>query len=112
MLDVNAEAEKALNKLSYKVAYYYPEEFNNLPVMSFYNISETPDFSCDNIEAMQRGTVVIDIWAEAPQQCGDIGIKVNEIMTADGWGREFSRDLEPVNGIYHRTTRYTKIFNL
>ena len=57
MIDVNAEAEKTLSKLSCNVEYYYPEKFNDLPVVSFYNLTERPDFSYDNEEVIQGGTV-------------------------------------------------------
>ncbi|MBQ8301505.1 MAG: hypothetical protein IJX57_06035 [Clostridia bacterium] len=112
MIDVNAEAEKTLSKLDRKVEYYYPEKFNDMPVVSFYNLTEQPDFISDNEEDIQSGTVVVDIWSDNPADCGNIGLKVNEVMTADAWHREFSRDLPPTDGIYHRTMRFTKIFSL
>lgn len=112
MIDVNAEAEKTLSKLDCKVEYYYPEKFNDLPVVSFYNLTERPDFSTDNKEDIQSGTVVVDIWSDKSDECGNIGLKVNKVMTADGWNREFSRDLGKQNGIYHKTMRFTKYFIL
>ncbi len=111
MIDVNAEAEKTLSKLDCKIEYYYPEDFNDLPVVSFYNLTETPDFSTDNEEDIQSGTVVVDIWSDTPSDCGSIGLEVNKVMTADGWSREFSRDLGKKDGVYHRTMRFTKYFN-
>lgn len=112
MVDVNAEAEKTLSKLDCKVEYYYPEKFNKLPIVSFYNLTERPGFACDNTESTQNGTVAIDIWADDPQDCGNIGLQVNKLMGDDNWGREFSRDLKPENGVYHRTMRFTKYFIL
>lgn len=112
MVDINAEAEKTLSKLDCKIEYYYPEKFNDLPIVSFYNLTERPDFTSDNEEDIQSGTVVIDIWSDNPADCGSIGLKVNEVMKADGWNREFSRDLPKTDDVYHRTMRYTKIFNL
>lgn len=112
MIDINAEAEKALSALDCKIEYYYPEKFNDLPIVSFYNLTETPEFSSDNEEDIQGGTVVVDIWADDPTQCMAISIQVNKIMTKDGWCREFSRDLGKQNGIYHKTMRFCKIFNI
>lgn len=112
MIDVNAEAKKTLSALNCKITYYYPENFNKLPIVSFYNLTEKPDFSCDNEEAIQGGTVIIDIWADKPSECGEIGIKVNKIMTADNWNREFSMDIKPEGGVYHRTMRFSKFFVL
>lgn len=112
MIDVNAEAEKTLSKLDCNVEYYYPEKFNDLPVVSFYNLTENSDFSYDNEEVIQSGTVQVDIWADKPDESGEISIQVNDIMTADDWCREFSRDLGKQNGIYHKTMRFTKYFNV
>lgn len=110
MIDVNSEAEKTLSALNCSITYYYPEKFNDLPIVSFYNLTERPDFSSDNDEDIQSGTVQVDIWTSEPSQCGKIGIEVNKVMTADGWGREFSRDLGNQNGVYHKTMRFTKYF--
>lgn len=112
MIDINAEAEKTLSALDCKITYYYPENFNNLPVVSFYNLTEKPDFSSDNEEDIQSGCVVVDIWADDPSQCGKIGLQVNDVMTADNWCREFSRDLPRDGDIYHRTMRFQKNFVL
>ncbi len=112
MIDVNAEAEKTLLKLDCKIELYYPEKFNDLPVVSFYNLTETPDFSSDNEEDIQGGTVVVDIWSDTPSDCGSIGLQVYKVMNADGWNREFSRDLGKTDGVYHRTMRFKKYFIL
>lgn len=110
MIDVNSEAEKTLSALDCKITYYYPDNFNDLPIVSFYNLTEKPDFSSDNEEDIQSGTVQVDIWTNEPSQCGGIGIEVNKVMTAGGWGREFSKDLGKQNGICHKTMRFTKHF--
>lgn len=112
MIDVNAAAEKTLLALNCKITYYYPENFNQLPVVSFYNLTENPDFSSDNEEDIQSGTVVVDIWTDEPSQCGEISLEVNKVMTADCWCREFSRDMGAQDGIYHKTMRFSKFFIL
>lgn len=112
MIDINAEAEKTLSALDCKITYYYPNNFNDLPIVSFYNLTETPDFSTDNEEDIQSGCVVVDIWADDPSQCGKIGLQVNDIMTSDEWYREFSKDLPRDGDIYHRTMRFKKFFVL
>lgn len=110
MIDVNAAAEKTLSALNCEITYYYPEDFNKLPAVSFYNLTERPDFSSDNEEDIQSGTVVVDIWSHEPSQCGEIGVEVNKVMTEDSWCREFSRDLPKDGEVYHRTMRFTKYF--
>ena len=110
MIDVNAEAEKTLSALDYNVDYYYPQKFNKLPVISFYTLTDNTDFSYDNEDTMQCGTVVVDVWSDKPYECGSVGIEVSDVMTSDGWNREFSRDLLPTDGIYHKTMRFVKEF--
>ena len=112
MIDINAEVEKTLSKLDYHTEYYYPQKFNDLPIVSFYNLTESAAFGSDNEEDIQGGTVVIDIWTDSPDKCGEIGLKVNDVMVGDDWCREFSRDIKPNNGIYHRTMRVSKNFVL
>ena len=113
MIDVNAEAEKTLEALDCTVVYQYPEDFTDLPAVSFYTLTERPDFSSDNEEDIQSGSVEIDIWAKNPLDCGEISVKVNELMTADDWNREMSRDLPPDgSGVFHKTMRFSKDFYL
>ena len=111
MVDVNAETEKTLSKLDCEAVYYYPDDFNKLPLVSYYQLTERPSFGYDNIEAIQKGTVVVDIWGNNPSEIGKISLQVNDIMTADGWGREFSADIPPRAGeTFHKTMRFSKNF--
>ncbi len=110
MIDINAEAEKSLLKTKYRIEYQYPKTWAELPTVSFYNLTEAPEFSTDNAEDIQQGTIQVDIWAAEPQDTGDMAVKINDVLTADGWYREMSRDIPPVDDVYHRTMRYTKDF--
>ena len=47
-MDVNAEAEKALQKCGYSVVFQYPQCFSKLPVVSFYTVREQGSVSFDN----------------------------------------------------------------
>ena len=109
MIDVNTEAEKSLKKTGYNVVFQYPKSFTNLPVISFYTISESGSFSCDNDEAIQDGTIVADIWTKSPKEGGAISVTVNSVLSQDGWTRDFSRDVPgEEKNIYHKTMRFTK----
>lgn len=108
MIDFNIEAEKALKGLPYNVCFYYPERFNALPVISFYNLSERGAFGYDDSEVITRGWVQVDVWADRPDQCGRVAIEAAEAMIAAGWVREMSMDVPKTDGIYHRTMRFVK----
>ena len=117
MIDVNKEAEKSLSKVDCEAVYYYPDDFNTLPVISYYQLTERPSFGYDNIEAIQTGTVVVDVWSNKPSEVGAISLQVNDVMVADGWGREFSRDVNPdgkpgEDYVYHKTMRFSKNLNV
>ncbi len=113
MLDINIEAEKTLKKLDCAVVYQHPEKFMELPVVSYYNLTECGGFYADNSECIQNGYVQVDIWSDIPSQCGSLSVRVNELMTGDGWTREMSMDVPKKNDrIYHRTMRFQKYFNL
>ncbi|MCC8169724.1 MAG: hypothetical protein LIO59_05090 [Oscillospiraceae bacterium] len=112
MIDVNPELEKSLSDLDCTLVYQHPEGFNKLPVVSYYNLTESVSMSYDNEEQLQDGVVQLDIWAEVPDECGRIALEINGLLTADGWCRQFSMDIPKQSGerAYHRTMRYVKCF--
>lgn len=112
MIDINTEAEKVLVKLPYNLSFYYPEEWNDSPIISFYDININGSFSTDNEKDMMKGYVNIDIWTKEPSKGGKIAIEVTELMEADGWWCELNRSVDKTDGIYHRTMRFGKEFIL
>lgn len=110
MVDFNEEAEKSLSKLPYTLCFYYPEQWNEFPIISFYNLTEQGAFSSDNEEDLQGGCVVVDIWTLQPSDGGRIAKEVHVQMAKDGWSRELSMDVPKVDGVYHRTMRFYKEF--
>lgn len=113
MLDINIMAEKVLSALDCSVVFQYPEEFTSLPAVSYYTVTEKGGFYADNIECIQEGYIQTDIWAKNPSECGELSVRVNELMTNDGWHREFSMDIPRKDEtVYHRTMRFKKYFQL
>lgn len=112
MLDVNSELKKSLENLSCKLVYQHPDGFNSLPVVSYYNLTETVSFAADNEELLQDGIMQLDIWAKTPADCAKIAAKINTLLTADGWSRQHSMDIPKQQGerAYHKTMRYIKTF--
>ena len=113
MIDVNAVADSLLAPLENEgvvLCYQYPESFNELPVVSFYNLITEEGFRADCREEAQVSRVQIDIWAEKKTQPGRIAVRVNELMQNGGWQRELDRDLPKKTEahVYHRTMRFAK----
>ncbi|MGM9935771.1 MAG: hypothetical protein ACI38A_00315 [Candidatus Ornithomonoglobus sp.] len=110
MIDINADAEKTLAALPYKLVYTRPEQWNELPVISFYDLNTSGAFASDNETDIDKGLLVIDIWARDPSQAAKIACEVISVMNAAGWYTELNRHVDKTDGIYHRTTRFSKIF--
>lgn len=109
MLDVNSIVEPMLVKAGVSVCFRYPQEFTDIPCISFYNLSDTEGFRADCTEWAQLTRVQVDIWAEHATETNSVGIKVNEIMQADGWRREYAADMPKQDGkLEHRTMRFAK----
>ena len=52
MIDINAEAEKSLSDVKCKAVFQYPKNFNNLPIISYYTVTECGGFYADNDESI------------------------------------------------------------
>ena len=113
MIDVDLEAEKDLAALKCEKVYQYPQKFSKLPVISYYTLAEKGAFYADNEESVQDAHIQIDVWAETGAECGELSVKVNDVLGASGWVREMSMDVPKRDEkIYHRTMRFQKYFTL
>lgn len=109
MVDANRIVRGILESIGgVKVTFYHPKEFNKLPIISYYELTTTTGFSCDNAEQAQKSSVVADIWCRSAADCVCIAVKVDKAMQDNGWKREFSRDLPPEDGIFHKSMRFKK----
>lgn len=113
MIDVNKIINKLLaplRKEGIRVCYQYPESFEELPAVSYYDLLTSECFKADNAEVSQLSRVQIDIWSDREAKPGEIAAKVNEIMQADSWQRELKRDMPKgaENHVYHTTMRFAK----
>lgn len=112
MIDINKTADEVLAPIredGIRLCYQYPEDFEKLPAVSFYNLLTSEAFRTDNKEDAQLARIQIDIWALKKTQPGSIAVRINELMQNDGWSRELDRDLpKGENHVYHRTMRFAK----
>lgn len=109
MVDVNKIVREILNGIDgVKITFFHPGKFNVLPVISYYELTTTTGFCADNAEQAQNSNVVIDVWGGGGGECSRIAVRVDAAMQKSGWYREFSRDLPPDGGVYHKTMRYNK----
>lgn len=93
------------------VRYQYPEDFNTLPVVTYYTLTRQGSFAYDNEVASNDHTMCIDIWADYPKQCEELSKKIKEIMLGNGWYIEFEKDIpNPDPSVKHRTIQFEKTF--
>ena len=50
MIDINAEAEKSLGDVKCKAVFQYPKNFNNLPIISYYTVTECGGFYAERVQ--------------------------------------------------------------
>lgn len=115
MVDVNEQIknllEYGLNDIT--VAYQYPNDFNNLPVVTYYTLTQRGSFAFDNLVTERRNTMQIDIWADYPKICAELSEKINKLMLKDGWYHEMEMDVPNTDSrVKHRTMRFTKTFEM
>lgn len=112
MVDVNEQVKNLLEKgLDTAVKYQYPDSFNNLPVVTYYTLSQRGDFAYDNTVIDRKSTIVIDIWADYPKQCAELAEKINALMSNDNWYHEFEADMPNTDSsVKHRVIRFSKSF--
>ena len=111
MLDINIEAQKALEKTGYNIAFHYPQSMDTIPVVSFYTVSEAGDMSADNCEMFRTGVVAVDVFCDVPSQSGVMAQQINQVMNEDGWSRISTMDIpEETDGLFHKSMKFTKSF--
>lgn len=109
MVDVNKVTRGILERIDgVKITFYHPNEFNKLPIISYYELTTTTGMCFDNAEQAQKSNVQIDIWGKGGGECSRLAVEVDKEMQAEGWYREMSRDMPPENNIYHKTMRFSK----
>ncbi len=109
MIDANKEVRVILETIdNVKVTFFHPDEFNKLPIVSYYELTTSTGLRYDNAEQAQSSYTQIDIWGKGGGECSRIAVRVDKVMQQHGWYREMSRDMPPENKIYHKTMRFYK----
>lgn len=112
MIDVNKEIERDLSDLGYKTVYQYPSNFNSLPVVCYYQLTDNPIYNLGDtdIESGTNATVQIDIYTAKRSELGTIATAVTNQLHSKDWYREMSMDVPTTGKPWHKTMRFAKIF--
>lgn len=83
----------------------YPQDFINLPVLSYFELDNKGDLYADNIEIASEMIYQIDLWGR--QNLSNFGLGVNSAMTSIDFARISSIDLyEQDVKLYHKSLRF------
>lgn len=105
--------DKEYNLFDVALYYQHPDTKGKLPAVSYYNITERPKGTYDNLCFAEHGKIQIDIWVKNPSDSGLLAMAIKRVMHADGWQFELALDVpEPTEKITHRTMRFGKTFLL
>ena len=111
MVDINAQAQAALEKTGYNVVFRYPQNMGEIPVIAFYTVSESGELSADNCEMFRRGVIGADVFGTTPMECMLMSQSAETAMKADGWDMIEAADADSeADGVFCRKMKFTKSF--
>lgn len=108
MINAVSIVKEILDGLDCEVIFYHPQDKYKPPVVSIYEMTTNTGFAFDNAEQAQLSYIAVDVWGNSFNECTEIAIQADSLMQAEGWKREFSRDLPPEDNVYHKAMRYKK----
>lgn len=109
MININTIIYEALQTCGASVVYAYPHGFQEIPVVSYYEIENTlSDVTFDGIEYMSRIAFQVDVWAESVEEIVPIARSIDDALFSVGMLREYAADI-PGNDmlLHHKTMRYS-----
>lgn len=111
MFDITKDFEELLiSSIDVPVYYSYPENFNELPIISYYRLLNEEGLRADNKEMSQIDKFIIDIWGEDPIELGEIEVKINKILQKNGWSRKYAMDIpkQSAEDLNHKSMQFHK----
>jgi hypothetical protein len=95
-----------------KIQFYYPNDFNTLPIVTYQELNQPDEQQgyFDNIPTSVESTIQIDVWVSSTG-ITPIVQSIDNIMHGLYFNTDFSSDLyEPDTKIQHRVMRYRRSF--
>jgi hypothetical protein len=105
MVDLSASVKAAIEAAGYTPEYAYPQAWNTVPVISFWESQNNELDHADDAELLSTVQFNIDIWAETPEETHAISAAINTQMQAISFRRTGCYDLyegEVGTGLHHR----------
>ena len=111
MISMHESVAAAISAIPASTFYNYPQDWNALPSISYYEISNLPETASDDREYSTELEYVVDVWALSPLEMVTLALQADEAMTAIGFTRAFSLELyEKETKIHHKNMRFSGTF--
>lgn len=110
MIDVTKEFQGLLSDVGVSVVYSYPDNFSDLPVISYYELINKPEFIADNKALSQVNKFIVDIWGKNPKELGDIAAQVAENLEQTGYRCAYCMDIprRTIDEVFHKSMKFEK----
>ena len=113
MINIKTNVYSALNAItaiSDRVYFFYPDDFQTLPCVSYYEITNRELNKADDSEYSSEIEFIVDVWGDSSSEISSIALEVNTAMQGLGFKRTASRDMfEQDTKIYHKNMKFTQI---
>lgn len=110
MIDARIQIRELLESIEYDgltVKMNYPKSINGVPLITFFQISNTGSGMHSVIDNL---SFQIDVWTDNFDECIDITLLVDEKMIDLGFNRDYESldsDIIDASGYYKKTLRYS-----
>jgi|GEM_PF-1438740 len=104
MYDIKPQINELLTGISGVTVYYiYPQQLNNLPVITYCEYNNSEHERQGNKEYLSKIVIQIDIYESSGDNLSSLSQKVNDAIYTTGLRRSYIRETyDSQNGVYHK----------
>jgi hypothetical protein len=101
-------ALEGIDVLEDRVFFYYPDGFESLPCVSYYELINADYHEADDEPYDATIEFMVDVWSKDIDEAEEVANLANEKMKSLGFRRTFSRDAyDPAQRIVNKNMRYS-----
>lgn len=108
MRDLSPEVKQTLEAVCPNVFYFYPNSFENMPAVSYYDCANSGDDSRDLLTPV---AFHIDVWALTVPTLKPLVKSVDEAIRGMGFRRTLSQSVPDPSGYRHQSMRFEGVYN-
>lgn len=108
MRDLCPEVRTALLTACTRAYYYYPEDFDTFPMLSYYDNGNVGE---DKSDLLTKVAFQVDVWADTITELKPLADAADTAMRGLGFRRAFSQPVHDPSGIQHQSMRFEGTYN-